>query len=52
MKQTAVVFNWIAFVWTLLGALFMLTEPPVDTMAILFLVVLLIAQVTALREMR
>ena len=52
MKKTAVIFNWIALVWTLLGAFYMFGDNTVDPWAMLFLVVLIVAQGTALSTMK
>lgn len=51
MKKTAVVFNWIAIVWTVLGSLYMFGEA-VDPWAFLFMIVLIVAQATALSELK
>ena len=51
MKE-AKVLNWIALVWTVLGAVALLNDPTMDGWSYIFMGVLIAAQITALRTFK
>jgi hypothetical protein len=52
MKKAAVIFNWIALVWTTFGFLGMITSPEKDFWSFVYLGIILAAQVLALKIIR
>jgi len=51
MKE-ARIFNWIALIWTVLGTVYLITDPATDIWTLIYITILIVAQVTALKRLK
>ncbi len=47
--KEAKIANWIALVWTLLGSVYMLGDQSTEPLSVLYMLILIIAQILAIR---